>query len=351
MELEHSFVVPVPVKRAWDVLLDVQRVAPCMPGATLDSVDGDEIRGKVKVKVGPISMTYAGTARFTEKDAEAGVMTLEASGRETKGSGTAAASVRSVLADEGDQTRVTVLTTLNVTGRPAQFGRGVMADVSGRLLAVFAANLADMLAASGQDGAESGAADSGTAGQPAGLGAAGSAGLPVGDLQLAARTAGHLRAGGVRTAGELAAKSEQQLLDIAGIGPASVRDIRARLAVHGLQLGEPLAGPAGTGAAGEAAHAGPGAPQLPPAAQATAPAAAATTPATSATTPGTSVTTPAAAATAAASDRDNSLNLFRVAAIPVLKRALPVLAALAAAAAIALRKRLARGRRPGRKAR
>src|SRR5712691_4683506 len=100
MELEHSFTVPVPRKRAWDVLLDVQRVAPCMPGATLDSVDGDEIRGKVKVKVGPISMVYAGTARFTEKDAEAGVMTLEASGRETKGAGTAAASVRSVLTED-----------------------------------------------------------------------------------------------------------------------------------------------------------------------------------------------------------------------------------------------------------
>src|SRR5712692_8580396 len=84
MELEHSFTVPVPRSRAWDVLLDVERVAPCMPGASLDSVDGDEIHGRIKVKVGPINMTYAGTARFIERDAEAGVVTLEATGKETR---------------------------------------------------------------------------------------------------------------------------------------------------------------------------------------------------------------------------------------------------------------------------
>ena len=147
MELEHSFTVPVPEDQAWDVLLDVERVAPCMPGATLDSVAGDEIKGKIKVKLGPVSMTYAGTARFTERDRDAGVVTLEASGKETRGAGTAAATVRSELHGEGDQTEVTVHTSLNVTGRPAQFGRGVMADVSAKLIGVFANNLADMLAA------------------------------------------------------------------------------------------------------------------------------------------------------------------------------------------------------------
>src|SRR6185437_6053878 len=111
MELKHSFTVPVPFDRAWDVLLDVEKVAPCMPGATLDSVDGDEIHGKVKVKVGPISMTYAGTAKFVEKDRENGVVRLEASGKETRGSGTASAVVRSVLEDLGDHTKVVVLTT------------------------------------------------------------------------------------------------------------------------------------------------------------------------------------------------------------------------------------------------
>jgi uncharacterized protein len=145
MELEHSFTVPVPEDQAWDVLLDVERVAPCMPGATLNSVNGDEIKGKIKVKLGPVSMTYAGTARFTERDRDAGVVTLEASGKETRGAGTASATVRSELHGEGGQTAVTVHTSLNVTGRPAQFGRGVMADVSAKLIGIFAKNLADML--------------------------------------------------------------------------------------------------------------------------------------------------------------------------------------------------------------
>jgi carbon monoxide dehydrogenase subunit G len=118
-----------------------------MPGATLDSVDGDEIKGRIKVKLGPITMTYAGTAQFTERDAAAGVVTLQASGKETRGAGTASATVRSQLHAEGDQTRVTVHTSLNVTGRPAQFGRGVMADVSGKLIGIFADNLASMLTA------------------------------------------------------------------------------------------------------------------------------------------------------------------------------------------------------------
>jgi carbon monoxide dehydrogenase subunit G len=146
MELEHSFTVPVPADQAWDVLLDVERVAPCMPGATLDSVDGDEIKGKVKVKLGPVSMTYAGTARFTMRNRDTGVVVLEAKGKETRGAGTAAATVHSELQGEGGQTKVTVHTSLNVTGRPAQFGRGVMADVSAKLIGVFADNLADMLA-------------------------------------------------------------------------------------------------------------------------------------------------------------------------------------------------------------
>src|SRR5580700_9304340 len=147
MELEHSFSVPVPMERAWDVLLDVERVAPCMPGASLDSVTGDEIAGRIKVKVGPITMTYAGNAKFTERDKDAGVVTLEASGKETRGAGTASASVRSQLSPDGDTTHVTVHTNLNVTGKPAQFGRGVMVEVGGKLIGIFANNLAAMLAA------------------------------------------------------------------------------------------------------------------------------------------------------------------------------------------------------------
>jgi len=146
MELEHSFTIPVPPDQAWQVLLDVEQIAPCMPGATVDSVDGDVVKGRIKVKVGPVVMTYAGTARFVERDEQTRTVTLEASGKETRGAGTASATVRSSLKDEGGQTKVVVHTTMSVTGRPAQFGRGVMAEVGGRIIEKFAANLAAQLA-------------------------------------------------------------------------------------------------------------------------------------------------------------------------------------------------------------
>src|SRR5215510_4433739 len=251
MELEHSFTVPVPKSRAWDVLLDVERVAPCMPGATLDSVDGDEIRGRIKVKVGPINMTYAGTARFVERDKDAGVVTLEASGKETRGAGTASASVRSVLEDRGQETHVNVLTTLSVTGKPAQFGRGVMNEVGGRLLTIFASNLAALLAeqeVAATDG-QAATVSSATA-EPAGM-AAPAVGAPVDDLKLPPRAASSLRREGITTVGQLATKTEGELLAIDGIGPASVQEIKAKLTDLGLTPGQPL--PAAAAAPAEAA--------------------------------------------------------------------------------------------------
>jgi carbon monoxide dehydrogenase subunit G len=146
MHLEHEFVVPVPVTQAWEVLLDIERIAPCMPGATVDSVEGDTFTGRVKVKVGPITVTYQGTASFLERDEEARHVTIRANGREARGSGTAAATVDAVLHDEGERTRVKVDTELAVTGRPAQFGRGVMVDVSNKLLATFTDCLEQTLA-------------------------------------------------------------------------------------------------------------------------------------------------------------------------------------------------------------
>src|SRR6476646_5196362 len=147
MEMDHSFTVPVPPERAWDVLLDVQRIAPCMPGASVDEFDGEVVTGRIKVKVGPVSLTYRGTAKFTERDPDARVIVLEASGKETRGAGTASATVRATLEPEsgGEATKATMHTTMNVTGRPAQFGRGVMVEVGGKLVEQFAQNLRQLI--------------------------------------------------------------------------------------------------------------------------------------------------------------------------------------------------------------
>lgn len=149
MELSNEFTVPLPVEQAWPTLLDVERVAPCMPGTTVESVDGDEITAQVKIKLGAITTTYRGTGRFVEKDETSHRVTLEASGKERRGNGTAGATMRAQLEEAGGQTRVTVHTDLTVTGRPAQFGRGVMNDVATKLLDQFAACLASELQASG----------------------------------------------------------------------------------------------------------------------------------------------------------------------------------------------------------
>jgi uncharacterized protein len=148
MELDHSFTVPVPPDQAWDVLLDVQRIAPCMPGATVDTVDGDDVAGRLKVKVGPVSLTYKGTATFKDRDSSDRSLLVEASGKELRGAGTASATVHAALQpiDGPDATLVTLHTTLNVTGRPAQFGRGVIIEVGSRLIDKFADNLAQQLA-------------------------------------------------------------------------------------------------------------------------------------------------------------------------------------------------------------
>jgi len=146
MKLEHEFTVPAGIDEAWKVLLDVEKVAPCMPGASLTSVDGDDFTGTVKVKVGPIQVTYKGQARFVEKDDTTHRAVIEASGKEARGSGTAAATVTAQLtADGAAQTKAHVVTDLNITGRPAQFGRGVMADVGAKLIGQFADCLADEL--------------------------------------------------------------------------------------------------------------------------------------------------------------------------------------------------------------
>ena len=293
MDLEHSFTIPVPPEQAWQALLDVEQVAPCMPGATVDAFDGEVISGKIKVKVGPIQMIYAGTARFTEKDEATKTVVLEASGKETRGSGTASATVRSSLQDEAGQTRVLVRTTMTVTGRPAQFGRGVMAEVGGRIIGKFATNLAAQLSGEGAATQEAGPSATAAADADAGTGDAGTTGagttgagttaastpaaaipaaatttgaqangvaglpdpaqLPIEELNLPVRSFNSLRREGVHTVGGLTARTEKELLAIDGLGPQSIKEIKGKLADRGLTLTTPGV----DAAAGAAATAGP----------------------------------------------------------------------------------------------
>ena len=163
MELTNEFRVGVPAAKTWEFLTDVERVAPCLPGATLLSVDGDEFTGAVKVKVGPITVSYKGEAAFVEKDAAAQRMVLKANGKETRGNGNAAAVVTAQLKDEGDATSVVITTDLTISGKAAQFGRGVLADVSSNLIGQFAKSLeADLLG-----GSAVGTQTASTASQPA----------------------------------------------------------------------------------------------------------------------------------------------------------------------------------------
>ncbi|MDD9369771.1 MAG: SRPBCC family protein [Acidimicrobiales bacterium] len=153
MELTNDFRVGVPVDTAWEVLNDLERIAPCMPGAQLQEVEGDEYRGIVKVKVGPVTAQYKGAARFVEQDAAAHKMVVRAEGRETRGQGNANATITAQLTADGDGTAVSVVTDLTVTGRVAQFGRGVMADVSSKLLGQFVDCLENKLLATSDDAA------------------------------------------------------------------------------------------------------------------------------------------------------------------------------------------------------
>ena len=147
MELTNEFDVEVPVDEAWAVLTDLERIAPCMPGAQLTEVEGDEFRGNVKVKVGPITAQYKGVARFAEKDDANHRAVIDAQGRDTRGQGNANALITATLAAQGTGTRVTVKTDLRLTGKVAQFGRGAIADVSAALLNQFVSCLEhDLLA-------------------------------------------------------------------------------------------------------------------------------------------------------------------------------------------------------------
>ena len=157
MDLNHEFTVPVPVEDAWKILTDVERIAPCLPGAKLEDISDDTYSGFVKVKVGPIQAQFKGQASFVELNEGAHKVVLKGEGRDTTGKGNAAALITAQLvAESSTSTKVTVHTDLNITGKVAQFGRGAMADISNKLLDQFVANLNGLIATSNQPAADTG---------------------------------------------------------------------------------------------------------------------------------------------------------------------------------------------------
>src|SRR3954467_2596908 len=147
MKLENEFTVPASIDQAWDVLLDVPRVAPCLPGATVEPGQGDdgEYKGQMKIKIGPITASYKGTVRIQEADEANHVVAMRAQAKDARGQGTAAATITSTMSEVADGTKITVVTDMRVTGQAAQFGRGVMQDVSAKLMTRFADCLAEQM--------------------------------------------------------------------------------------------------------------------------------------------------------------------------------------------------------------
>jgi len=242
MEMDHSFTVPVPPDRAWDVLLDVQRIAPCMPGASVEDFDGEVVTGRIKVKVGPVSLTYRGTAKFTERDPDARVIVLEASGKETRGAGTASATVRAMLEPEsgGEATKASMHTTMNVTGRPAQFGRGVMVEVGGKLVEQFAQNLRQLIADDAGAGGSNSAAteEEGSAGQATATPEAGDTGPGSTQPSAAIPAAAATPAAAMPAAsGQPAPASDDSINLVKLVGPAILkRAVPVVIALGGLAL-------------------------------------------------------------------------------------------------------------------
>ncbi|MFL5841660.1 MAG: SRPBCC family protein [Thermoleophilaceae bacterium] len=169
MKLQNDFLVDAPLDETWATLLDIQRVAECLPGATLESDGGDGVyRGSMQVRLGPMTLAYKGTARMAEVEEDAHSATIEVKAKELKGQGTAAARIRNRLEPgSGGATHVTVETDLNITGRPAQFGRGIMEDVAGKMLDDFAKRLeSEVLRGSAVPNGNGGAAASSSVSEP-----------------------------------------------------------------------------------------------------------------------------------------------------------------------------------------
>jgi carbon monoxide dehydrogenase subunit G len=159
MKLENNFTIDAPVEKAWEALNTPETVAPCFPGATLTNYEGDSFAGTVKIKLGPIAMTYKGKGTYVTRDEAAHEVVIDASGRDSRGNGTANAKVTASLAADGpDRTAVSMVTDMTITGKPAQFGRGVIADVADKIIRQFSACVARKLAPEAEPAAEAGSA-------------------------------------------------------------------------------------------------------------------------------------------------------------------------------------------------
>ena len=147
MQLENTFTIEAPIEKAWEALNTPETIAPCFPGATLTEYEGDSFSGTVKVKLGPISLVYKGKGTYVQRDDAAHRVVIEATGRDSRGNGTASATVTGTMAADGpDKTAVTMVTDMTITGRPAQFGRGVISDVADKIIGQFAGCVAKKLA-------------------------------------------------------------------------------------------------------------------------------------------------------------------------------------------------------------
>jgi carbon monoxide dehydrogenase subunit G len=335
MDLDHSFTVPVAPDRAWDVLLDVERIAPCMPGATVEEFDGEVVTGRIKVKVGPVSLTYRGTAKFTERDPGTRVVVVDASGKETRGAGTASAAIRATLEPSGEGTQVLIHTSMNVTGRPAQFGRGVIAEVGGKLVEKFSQNLAQMIS----DGGQAAAAVDGAVVDGAVVDGVAVDGVAVDGVAVDGVAVDGVAVDGVAVdgvAGDDATMVDLPVVDTSAADDATMVDLPVvdSAAVDSAGLGSAGIdsvegdGTAGDGTAGDAGTTGTGPGSTRPVAV--------VRPA---------VSTPAAPAPAPAHHED-SINLVRLVGPAILKRLLPI---AAAAAIVALLGRRFRNSRRSRK--
>lgn len=153
MQLSNTFTVSLPVEKTWQTFLDLPRIAPCLPGAALTDVDGDEFHGGVKIKVGPVSAQYKGVARFVEKDDANHRAVISAIGKDVGGQGNANATITATLTPQGEGTQVHVQTDLDLSGRVAQFGRGMIGDVTNKLLSQFVKNLENEISSGALGGA------------------------------------------------------------------------------------------------------------------------------------------------------------------------------------------------------